>query len=64
MLRHLSTGTATIVALMAAHRLAQDQSHGSRTLDDFFTWEAASIGDPPHCKDGCFMENRTVSDAR
>lgn len=46
MVRHLSTGTATIVALMAAHRLAQDQGHGSRPLDDFFRQEAARI-------DGC-----------
>jgi hypothetical protein len=27
MVRHHSIGTATIVALMAAHRLAKDQSH-------------------------------------
>lgn len=43
MVRHLSTGTATIVALMAAHRLARNQSQGSRTLDDFFRQEAALI---------------------
>jgi hypothetical protein len=41
--RHLSTGTATLVALMAAHRLAQDQSHGPHTLDDFFRQEAARV---------------------
>jgi len=29
MVGHLSTGTATIVALMAAHRLAQDQVHAT-----------------------------------
>jgi hypothetical protein len=44
MVRHLSTGTAIIVALMAAHRLARNQSQGSRTLDDFFKQEAARIG--------------------
>jgi hypothetical protein len=55
--RHLSTGTVTIVALMAAHRLAQDQSHGSHTLDDFFRQRVARIreadrnlGEPIHCQ--------------
>jgi hypothetical protein len=52
MVRHLSTGTATIVALMAAHRLARDQSHGSHTLDDFFRQEAARIDGDLHTLDG------------
>jgi len=43
MVRYLSTGIVTIVALMAAHRRAQDQSSGSGTLDDFFKQEAARV---------------------
>jgi len=66
MVRHLSTGTAMIVALMAAHRLAHDRSHGSRTLDDYFRQEASPIDDCPrkfvglgtHCE-----QTTTESDA-
>lgn len=53
MVRHLSTGTATIVALMAAHRLMRNQSQGSCTLDDFFRQEAARIGGSRHALDTC-----------
>jgi len=41
--RHRSIGSSTIAALMAAHRLAQDQPPGSHRLDDFFKQEAARI---------------------
>jgi hypothetical protein len=66
MVRHLSTGTAMIVALMAAHRLAHDRSHGSRTLGDYFRQEASHIDDCPrkfvglgtHCE-----QTTTESDA-
>jgi hypothetical protein len=51
MVRHLSTGTATIVALMAAHRRAQEEPDGSHTLDDFFRQEAASFDDYIHTPD-------------
>jgi hypothetical protein len=45
MVRHLSIGTATIVALMAAHRAARDQWQASRGLDEYFRQEAARIDD-------------------
>ena len=41
--RVFSVGTATIVALMAAHRLAQDHGLGDRSLDSAFREAAARL---------------------
>jgi len=51
MVRHLSIGTATIVALMAAHRLAREQDNDARRLDEFFRQEAAQLDGRQHSMD-------------
>jgi len=41
--RHLSTGTATIVALMGAHRPVQNEPKDPDALDRFFRQQVAGI---------------------
>jgi hypothetical protein len=57
MVRYLSAGTVTIVALMAAHRRAQGQSSGSGTLDDFFKQEAARVDRRPPTSEGFHLSS-------
>jgi len=63
MVRHLSTGTGIIVALMAAHRLARDQSENSSTLDEFFRQETARLDDFQYSMDelGKSCKDRVVA---